>query len=102
MPNNVKSLCGGMVRRPSPSIQPKPQNSNIDQINTAFQIGSGVGLALTSAIVTAIDTNKGHGIITQYRTGLWCCVGFAGIGVFSSFFGVKGTSRFTGEIHMVH
>lgn len=77
VPNNVKSLCGGMI-------------------NTAFQIGSGVGLALTSAIVTAVDVNRGHPIIRQYRTGLWCCVGFAGIGFVASAFGVKSTSRFTG------
>ncbi|TVY89701.1 Drug resistance protein, partial [Lachnellula willkommii] len=54
VPNNVKSLCGGMI-------------------NTAFQIGSGVGLALTSAIVTAVDIKKGHSIMEQYSTGLWCC-----------------------------
>ncbi|KKY24998.1 putative mfs transporter [Phaeomoniella chlamydospora] len=39
VPVNVKSLCGGMV-------------------NTAFQIGSGVALALSSAIVQAVQ--KGH------------------------------------------
>ncbi|KAI1085896.1 major facilitator superfamily transporter [Whalleya microplaca] len=51
VPVNVKSLCGGMI-------------------NTAFQIGSGVGLALASAIVQAIDTNKGHSRLQQYGTGL--------------------------------
>lgn len=72
------------------------------QINTAFQIGSGVGLALTSAIVTAVDIKKGHPIIQQYRTGLWCCVGFAGIGLLSSLVGIKSTSRFTRELYSVH
>ncbi|KAH6990024.1 hypothetical protein EDB80DRAFT_897672 [Ilyonectria destructans] len=41
VPTNIKNLCGGMI-------------------NTAFQIGSGVGLALASAIVQAVDTSKGH------------------------------------------
>ncbi|RDW74840.1 MFS multidrug transporter-like protein [Coleophoma cylindrospora] len=70
VPMNVKSLCGGMI-------------------NTAFQIGSGVGLALASAIVQAVQTNKGHGLIQQYSTGLWCCVGFASIGFFTSLFGIR-------------
>lgn len=42
VPVNAKSLCGGMV-------------------NTAFQIGSGVGLALSSAVVQAVDVKMGHG-----------------------------------------
>lgn len=61
VPPAVKSLCGGMI-------------------NTAFQIGSGVGLALASAVVQAVDVDKGHGLVKQYSTGLWFCVGFAGVG----------------------
>lgn len=78
------------------------QFSNNGQINTAFQIGSGVGLALTSAIVTAVDINKGHSIMEQYSTGLWCCVGFAGIGLFSTLIGIKSTSIFTRDVYLVH
>ncbi|KZF24827.1 major facilitator superfamily transporter [Xylona heveae TC161] len=73
VPLNVKSLCGGMV-------------------NTAYQIGSGVALALAAAIVQAVDVDKGHGLIKQYSTGLWCCVGLAGIGLLASIFAIKGKS----------
>ena len=81
VPVNVKSLCGGMV-------------------NTAFQIGSGVALALSSAIVQAVQ--KGHTTnsnsasaqlsskILQYSTGFWCCVGLAGLGLGASALGVRG------------
>ncbi|KAL2009428.1 hypothetical protein VTN00DRAFT_5235 [Thermoascus crustaceus] len=51
VPVNVKSLCGGMI-------------------NTAFQLGSGVALALTAAIVKAVDIKNHHGIMKQYSTGL--------------------------------
>ncbi|KAK7424094.1 hypothetical protein QQX98_000704 [Neonectria punicea] len=74
VPTNVKSLCGGMI-------------------NTAFQIGSGVGLALASAIVQAVDTRKGHSILQQYCTGLWCCVGLAGVGMLASTVGIKNSRR---------
>lgn len=77
VPLSLKSLCGGMI-------------------NTAFQIGSGVGLALASAIVTAVDVDKGRTIIEQYTTGLWCCVGFAAIGFFASLFGVKSVTPSAG------
>lgn len=83
VPLNVKSLCGGMI-------------------NTAFQIGSGVGIALASAIVQAVDTSKGHGRVQQYGTGLWCCVGLAGIGMVASTVGVKNIKQaHTGPI-MAH
>ncbi|KAK2034991.1 major facilitator superfamily transporter [Colletotrichum zoysiae] len=74
VPVNVKSLCGGMI-------------------NTAFQIGSGVGLALASAIVQAVDTSKGHSQLQQFNTGLWCCVGLASVGVVASTFGVKNVGK---------
>ncbi|KAF2090687.1 major facilitator superfamily transporter [Saccharata proteae CBS 121410] len=82
VPVNVKSLCGGMI-------------------NTAFQIGSGVGLALASAVVQAVDTNKGHGLLDQYGTGLWCCCGLAGIGVVASAIGVKSVKPGTGGGEMM-
>ncbi|KAL1644489.1 hypothetical protein SLS58_004403 [Diplodia intermedia] len=83
VPVNVKSLCGGMI-------------------NTAFQIGSGVGLALASAVVQAVDTSKGHGPMQQYATGLWCCVGLAGIGMIASTFGVKNVGKAAGGSAMAH
>lgn len=72
VPLSAKSLCGGMI-------------------NTSFQIGSGVGLAVASAIVQATEINKGHGLLSQYETGMWCCVGFAGIGFLGCLF-VKTTT----------
>lgn len=83
VPVNVKSLCGGMI-------------------NTAFQIGSGVGLALSSAVVTAVDTNKGHSELQQYETGLWCVVGMAGVGLLASVFGLKDKGKYVGGAVMVH
>ncbi|KAF3808338.1 Puromycin resistance protein pur8 [Colletotrichum gloeosporioides] len=83
VPVNVKSLCGGMI-------------------NTAFQIGSGFGLAVASAVVQAVDTKNGHGILQQYGTGLWCCVGFAGVGVVASIFGVKDVGRVVNGPVMAH
>lgn len=82
VPVNVKSLCGGMI-------------------NTAFQIGSGVGLALASAIVQAVETSKGHGLLHQYGTGLWCCVGLAAVGMTASVVGVKNVGRINGSV-MAH
>lgn len=73
VPVNVKSLCAGMI-------------------NTAFQIGSGVALALSTAIVQAIDVKKGHSLMKQYETGLWCCVGFGALSLVSAAT-VKGASR---------
>jgi len=83
VPVNVKSLCGGMV-------------------NTAFQIGSGVGLALASAIVQAVETNKGHSLLRQYSTGLWCCAGLAGLGFLSSLLGVKRVKGPAAGAAMIH
>lgn len=83
VPANVKSLCGGMI-------------------NTAFQIGSGVGLALSSAVVQAVDVNKGHSELRQYETGLWCVVGLAGVGVLASLFGVKDKGKYAGGPAMAH
>ncbi|THW60071.1 hypothetical protein D6D20_06051 [Aureobasidium pullulans] len=71
VPANVKSLCGGLV-------------------NTAFQIGSGVSLALAAAVVDAVDIKKGHDEATQYQTGLYCCIGLSGLGLVVSAFGLRG------------
>ena len=60
VPVEVKSLCGGML-------------------NTAFQIGSGVALAISAATTEAVDIKKGHDLDRQYSTGLWCSTGLAGL-----------------------
>ncbi|KAJ5691247.1 permease of the major facilitator superfamily [Penicillium malachiteum] len=70
VPVEVKSLCGGML-------------------NTAFQIGSGVALAISAATTQAVDIKKGHGLPQQYSTGLWCSVGFAGLGLVIGIFAVS-------------
>ncbi|BCR82763.1 MFS transporter [Aspergillus chevalieri] len=70
VPVNVKSLCGGML-------------------NTAFQIGSGVALAISAAVTDAVDISKGHSIAQQYSTGLWCSAGLAGLGLIIAFFSVR-------------
>ena len=65
VPVNAKGLCGRMV-------------------NTAFQIESGVGLVLSSAVVEAVAVKKGHGELNKYEMGLWCCVGLASVGFAAS------------------
>ncbi|ODM16820.1 hypothetical protein SI65_07785 [Aspergillus cristatus] len=70
VPVNVKSLCGGMI-------------------NTAFQIGSGVALAVSSAVTQSVDVNKGHPLAQQYQTGLWCSAGLAGVGLLFSIVGIR-------------
>lgn len=70
VPINVKSLCGGMI-------------------NTAFQIGSGVALAISSAVTQSVDANKGHSQVQEYTTGLWCTAGLAGVGFLFSLVGVR-------------
>ena len=74
VPNNVKSLCGGMI-------------------NTAFQIGSGMGLALSTTVVQEVDVKKGHSEMKQYETGLWFVVGLCGVGFLASLFGVKNVGK---------
>lgn len=59
------------------------------QINTAYQIGGGVTLAICSAVVQAVDIDKGHDVAQQYTTGLWCTAGIAGIGLLVAVFGLK-------------
>lgn len=70
VPVNVKSLCGGMI-------------------NTAFQIGSGVALAISSAVTQSVDASKGHSQVQEYTTGLWCTAGLAGVGFLFSLVGVR-------------
>ena len=70
VPVEVKSLCGGML-------------------NTAFQIGSGVALAISAATTEAVDIKKGHGLAQQYSTGLWCSTGLAGLGLIFGCFAVR-------------
>jgi predicted MFS family arabinose efflux permease len=83
VPVNAKSLCGGMV-------------------NIAFQIGSGVGLALSNAVVEAVAVKKGHGELKQYETGLWCCVGLASVGFVASTVGVRSQGSVKGEGMAIH
>ncbi|KAF9886457.1 hypothetical protein FE257_011489 [Aspergillus nanangensis] len=70
VPVQVKSLCGGML-------------------NTAFQIGSGVALAISAAVTEAVDIEKGHGIAQQYATGLWCSAAIGGVGLIIALLAVR-------------
>ena len=83
VPTNVKSLCGGLV-------------------NTAFQIGSGVSLALAAAVVNAVDIKKGHTVAKQYQTGLFCCISLALFGLLGSLGGMKGLRKDLGAGAQVH
>lgn len=58
-------------------------------LNTAFQIGSGVALAISAAVTDAVDIQKGHSVAQQYSTGLWCSTGLAGLGLLIAFFSVS-------------
>lgn len=70
VPVSIKSLCGGML-------------------NTAFQIGSGVALAISAAVTAEVDIKKGHGLAQQYSTGLWCSAGLAGVGLIAALIAVR-------------
>lgn len=70
VPVSIKSLCGGML-------------------NTAFQIGSGVALAISAAVTEEVDIKKGHGLAQQYSTGLWCSAGLAGLGLIAVLIAVR-------------
>ncbi|KAJ5599378.1 permease of the major facilitator superfamily [Penicillium hetheringtonii] len=70
VPVEVKSLCGGML-------------------NTSFQIGSGVALAISAATTEAVDIEKGHDLAQQYSTGLWCSTGIAGLGLIIGILAVR-------------
>ncbi|KAJ5160371.1 permease of the major facilitator superfamily [Penicillium canariense] len=70
VPAEVKSLCGGML-------------------NTAFQIGSGVALAISAATTEAVDIEKEHSVAQQYSTGLWCSTGLAGLGLIIGLIAVR-------------
>ncbi|KAJ5972385.1 uncharacterized protein N7479_002303 [Penicillium vulpinum] len=70
VPVEVKRLAGGML-------------------NTAFQIGSGVALAISAAVTDAVDIQQGHSLAQQYATGLWCSVGLAGLGLIIGIISVR-------------
>lgn len=40
-----------------------------------------MSLAICSAVVQAVDIDKGHDVAQQYTTGLWCTAGISGIGL---------------------
>lgn len=79
VPVDVKSLCGGMVSFGPPCFF--DLRLTTIQLNTAFQIGSGVALAISAATIQAVDIQKGHGLAQQYSTGLWCSTGLAALGL---------------------
>lgn len=72
------------------------------EVNTAFQIGSGVGLVLSSAVVDAVTVKGGREELKQCETGLWCCVGLASVGFVASVVGVKSQGPVKGEGTAIH
>ncbi|RDH36459.1 MFS general substrate transporter [Aspergillus welwitschiae] len=71
VPVNVKSFCGGMI-------------------NTAFQFGAAVALAIAAAVTQELDIKHGHGVVQEYRTGLWCSAVTAGVGLLFSVLSLLG------------
>ena len=55
VPTNVKYVCGGLV-------------------NTAFQIGLGVSLALAAAVVNAVDIKKRHTVANSIRAAYFAAL----------------------------
>jgi sulfite exporter TauE/SafE len=95
-PIHVKSLCGGMVSFLScfsEKIEIVPDCSC--KINTAYQIGGGVSLAICSAVVQAVDIDKGHDVAQQYTTGLWCTAAISGVGLIIAVFFLKSDTSAT-------
>lgn len=74
VPASVKSLCAGMI-------------------NTAYQIGAGVALATSTAVIQAVDVKHGRGVREQYTTGLYCSLGFGGLALLTSIVGIRGVGR---------
>ncbi|KAJ3152751.1 hypothetical protein HDU86_005509 [Geranomyces michiganensis] len=52
-------------------------------LNTAFQLGGGVGLAITTAVATAVNAPDatGHDLMKGYHAGLWTATGLVGVGL---------------------
>lgn len=73
----------------SASFQTSSHQLTKIQLNTAFQIGSGLALAISAATTQAVDIRKGHDLPQQYSTGLWCSTGFAGLGLVIGLFAVS-------------
>lgn len=88
VPVEVKSLAGGMVSFSFPIFNIYIL-THPNQLNTAFQIGSGVALAISAAVTDAVDIQKGHSLAEQYATGLWCSVSLAGLGLVIGLFAVR-------------
>ena len=66
-------------------------------LNTAFQFGAAVALAIASAVTQEVDVKRHHSLWQQYRTGLACSAVTAGVGLLVSvvgLLGANGWSRF--------
>ena len=70
------------------------RSAHVGLINTAFQIGSGFGLAICAAVVTGTtrdaDLTNIPSLLKGYQNALWTTVGFCGLGLVLSVFGIKG------------
>ncbi|KAJ3148085.1 hypothetical protein HDU89_004931 [Geranomyces variabilis] len=52
-------------------------------LNTAFQLGGGVGLAIATAVATAVNAPdaQGHDLMKGFHAGLWTATGMVGLGL---------------------
>ncbi|KAI8916598.1 major facilitator superfamily-domain-containing protein [Powellomyces hirtus] len=60
-------------------------------LNTAFQIGGGLGLAITTAVSTTFNspTDKGEDLLQGYHAGLWTATAMVGLALVIAIFFIK-------------
>jgi hypothetical protein len=91
VPTGAKSLAGGLI-------------------NTAFQLGGGVGIAICATVSSRVRekhervTGDGMEALTRgYAAALWMAAGMAGTSMIASVIGVRGGRRAAGlECGAVH
>lgn len=76
------------------SVPPKAKSLAGGLANTSFQLGSGVGVAVASAVAQAVlrkakDPESIPSVLQSYQAAMWTCSGLAGVGIVLSLVGVK-------------
>ena len=59
-------------------------------LNTAFQFGAAVALAIASAVTQEVDVKRHHSLWQEHRTGMVCSAATAGMGLLVSVVGLMG------------
>ncbi|KAJ3171292.1 hypothetical protein HDU87_008398 [Geranomyces variabilis] len=64
-------------------------------LNTAFQLGGGVGLAIATAVATAVNSPdaRGHDLMKGFHAGLWTATGMVGLGLVVAILFVRAPSH---------